>query len=52
MFFSEAALKSLADDVSALDGKLNKLVEGYVGLKLSKPRAQEFASQGIAERAG
>jgi hypothetical protein len=50
MFFSEAALKSLADDLSALDGKLNKLVEGYVGLKLSKPRAQEFASQGFPRR--
>lgn len=50
MFFAEAALKSLADDFLALDGKLNKIVESYVSLKLSKPRAQEFASQGFPRR--
>lgn len=50
MYFSKEALKNLADGHAALDGKLNKLVENYVGLQLSKPRAREFASRGFPRR--
>jgi hypothetical protein len=50
MFFSEAALKNLADGYAGLDARLNKLVESYVGLQLSQARAREFASQGFPRR--
>ena len=50
MYFSQEALKNLADGYSALDTKLDKLIEGYVGLQLSQPRAREFASQGFPRR--
>src|ERR1700680_1422330 len=50
MYFSKAALKALADDYAAMDSKLSKLVEGYVKLQLTKPRAREFASQGFPRR--
>jgi hypothetical protein len=50
MFFSEEALKNLADGYAALDGKLDALVAGYVRLTLTKPRARECASQGFPRR--
>lgn len=50
MCFSKLALKGLADDYAGLDAKLNKLVERYVGLQLTQPRAREFASQGLPRR--
>jgi hypothetical protein len=50
MFFSKEALKNLADGYTALDGKLMTLVENYVKLKLTKPRAREFASQAFPRR--
>ncbi len=50
MYFSEAALKALADGYATMDSKVNKLIEGYVKLKLTKSRARECASQGFPQR--
>jgi hypothetical protein len=50
MYFSEAALTDLADCYAALDAKLGRLVESYVGLQLKQARAREFASQGFPRR--
>lgn len=50
MYFSEVALKTLTDGYAAIDTKLNKRVESYVGLQLREPRAREFASQGFPRR--
>lgn len=50
MYFSDDALKKLADGYSAFGGKLNALLEKYILLDLRNPRAQEFARQGFPRR--
>jgi len=40
----------LADDYAALNGKLGHLLEKYITLTLSNPRALEFARQGVPRR--
>jgi hypothetical protein len=50
MYYSENALKMLADDYAAVNGKLGYLLEKYITLTLSNPRALEFARQGVPRR--
>ena len=50
MYYSDDALKNLANGYAALGGKLNTLLEKYILLDLENPRAQEFARQGFARR--
>lgn len=50
MYYSEKALKMLASDYAALNGKLNHLLEKYITLTLSDPRALEYARQGVPRR--
>ncbi|ABA05343.1 hypothetical protein Nwi_2086 [Nitrobacter winogradskyi Nb-255] len=50
MYFSDDALKQLADGYAAFGGKLNTLLEKYILLDLRNPRAREFAQQGFPRR--
>jgi hypothetical protein len=50
MYFSQDALKKLAEGYSAIDVKLNRLIASYVGLDLKNSRAREFAAQGFPRR--
>jgi hypothetical protein len=50
MYFSEEAIKRLAADYSAMPSKLNTLMEKFILLDTSNPRAREFASQGFPRR--
>ena len=50
MYFSKDALKNLAEAYAAVDVKLTKLVESYIGLELKNSRAREFAAQGFPRR--
>jgi hypothetical protein len=50
MYYSDDALKELAERYAALDGKLDTLLEKYILLDLKNPRAQEFARQGFPRR--
>src|SRR5277367_152246 len=50
MYYSDNALKQLADGYAALGGKVNALLEKYFRLELQRPRAREFARQGFPGR--
>jgi hypothetical protein len=50
MYYSENALQMLADDYTAINGKLTFLLEKYLLLALSNPRATEFARHGVPRR--
>ncbi len=50
MYYSDDALKQLAEGYTAVDAKLNTLLERYILLDLKNPRAQEFARQGFPRR--
>jgi hypothetical protein len=50
MYFSEEAIRQLATDYSAMPRKLQVLVEKFVSLNTSNPRAREFASQAFPRR--
>ena len=50
MYYSDDALKKLAEGYAAIDAKLNILLERYILLVLKSPRAQEFARQGFPRR--
>ena len=43
MYYSEDALKQLAEGYVALSSKLKTLLEKYIQLDLRNPRAREFA---------
>jgi hypothetical protein len=50
MFFPKDAQKNLMEVYSAIDAKLNKLVESYIRIELKNSRAREFAAQGFPRR--
>jgi len=50
MYYSDDALKQLAEGYTDVDAKLNTLLERYILLDLKSPRAQEFARQGFPRR--
>jgi hypothetical protein len=50
MYYSDDALKLLAEGYVALGGKFNTLFEKYILLDLKSPRAREFARQGFPRR--
>jgi hypothetical protein len=50
MYYSDEALKQLAEGYTAVDTKLNTLLERYILLDLRSSRAQEFARQGFPRR--
>jgi hypothetical protein len=50
MYFSEKAIKQLAADYSAMPGRLKTLLERFILLNTSSPRAREFARQGFPRR--
>lgn len=50
MYFSQDALKMLAEGYSAIDIKLNRLIASYGALDLKNARAREFARQGFPRR--
>ena len=49
-YFSEEALKQLAQGYLDAKSKANNLVETVAGLKLSSPRGVEFAQHGLSRR--
>jgi hypothetical protein len=50
MYYSDTALKMLADDYAAIDSKFNHLLENYITLTVKNRRAIEFARQGVPRR--
>ena len=50
MYYSDHALKQLAEGYAAVNGKLNNLLEKFILLELKDPRAVEFARQGLPRR--
>jgi hypothetical protein len=50
MYYSEKALKMLAEDYAALNGKLDDLLVKFFTLTLTNPRAMEYARQGVPRR--
>jgi hypothetical protein len=50
MYYSDDALKRLAEGYTALSGKLNVLLEKFIPLAVRNPRAREFARQGFPRR--
>jgi hypothetical protein len=50
MYYSEDALRQLAQEYTALNVKYARLFEAYVTLPLQNPRAHEFARHGFVRR--
>lgn len=50
MYYANPALKMLAEDYAALDGKLDDLLVKFFTLKLTNTRAMEYARQGVPRR--
>jgi len=50
VYYSEDALKQLADSYARMSGKLGTLIEKFILLELKNPRALEFARQGFPRR--
>jgi hypothetical protein len=50
MYYSDAALKDLAEAYRDLGHKHYELVKGFTTLRIRNPRAQEFARQGFPRR--
>lgn len=50
MYYSDEALKQLAEGYAAIGGRYDHLLEKYVLLNLKNPRAREFAHQGFPRR--
>lgn len=50
MYYSEKALKMLAEDYAALGGKLDDLLVKFFTVKVTNPRAAEYARQGVPRR--
>jgi hypothetical protein len=50
VYYSDDALKKLADGYQTVSGKLNYLMEKYYLIALANSRAKEFASQGYSRR--
>ncbi len=50
MYYSEEALKQLAEGYVGLNSKLETLLERFILLEVKKPRALEFARQGFPRR--
>jgi hypothetical protein len=50
MYYSEKALKLLAEDYAALSGKLDDLLVRFFTLTVTNPRATEYARQGVPRR--
>src|SRR5579872_1774027 len=50
MYYSEEALKMLAEDYAALNGKLDDLLVRFFTLKPINPHAVEYARQGVPRR--